>query len=150
MNGPETYVDHRRAQANQDLFSSGAVPETLKGLMRYVAEEYLPELTAHVAFANTWLAERPDIEPGTNGLEDPAQRGIGMAAFNWRGHEIKTVVMPYRFYLLQRLIDCVSAVGEADQKAIRTLFNETGLEPLLDLRTSRRVSRVNHLEVWGE
>lgn len=150
MNGPETCVDHRRAQTNQDLFSSDAVPETLKNLMLYVAEEYLPEITAHVAFANNWLAERPDIEPGTNGLDDPAQRGLGMAEFNWRGHDIQTVVMPYRFYLLQRLTDCVDQASNEDQNAIRSLFAETGLEPMLDLRTSRRVNRVNHLEVWGE
>jgi glutathione S-transferase len=150
MNGPETYVDHRRAQANQDLFSSDAMPETLKDLMRYVAEEYLSEITAHVAYANNWLAERPDIKPGTNGLEDPAERGIGMAEFNWRGHDIQTAVMPYRFYLLQRLTDSFSAAGEAGQKAIRDLFVETGLESILGLRTTRRVERANHLEVWGE
>ena len=118
--------------------------------MSYVAEEYLPEITAHVAYANEWLAERPDIEPGTNGLDDPAQRGIGMAEFNWRVHEIKTVVMPYRFYLLQRLTDCLEQASAEDQKAICDLYAETGLEAMLDLRTSRRVSRVDHLEVWGD
>jgi glutathione S-transferase len=150
LNGPETYEDHRVAWQSEELFAPDTVPETLKDLMRYVAEEYLPEISAHVAYANHWLAERPDIEPGTNGLEDPAQRGIGMAEFNWRGHDIQTAVMPYRFYLLQRLTDCFAQAGDADQKAIRALFVETGLETILDLRTTRRVERANHLEVWGE
>jgi hypothetical protein len=29
------------------------------------------------------------------------------------------------------------------------LLVETGLSPLLSLKTSRRVERHNHLEVWG-
>jgi glutathione S-transferase len=150
LNGPETYEDHRVSWQSEELFGANTVPETLKDLMRYVSEEYLSEITAHVAYANNWLADRPDIKPGTNGLDDPAQRGIGMAEFNWRGHEIKTLVMPYRFYLLQRLTDCVDQAGAEDQKAIRALFAETGLDPILDLRTTRRVERANHLEVWGE
>lgn len=150
MNGPETFQDHTVDWEGEDLFAPGTVPETLKDLMRYVAEEYLPEITAHVDFANNWLAERPDIKPGTNGLEDPGQRAIGMSEFNWRGHEIKTMVMPYRFYLLQRLTDCVDQASHKDQKTIRALFAETGLEAMLGLRTTRRVERLNHLEVWGE
>jgi len=150
LNGPETYEDHRVAWQSEELFAPDTVPETLKDLMRYVAEEYLPEISAHVAYANHWLAERPEIQPGTNGLEDPAQRGIGMAEFNWRGHDIQTAVMPYRFYLLQRLTDCFAQAGDADQKEIRALFVETGLETILDLRTTGRVARANHLEVWGE
>ncbi len=150
MNGPESYVDHRLSLNSNELFAPDDIPATLKDLMRYIAEEYLSELAAHVAFTNDWLAERPTIEPGTNGLDDPAQRAIGMAEFNWRGHDIKTVVMPYRFYLLQRLTDCVANAQPDDQKSIRALFKETGLEKILDLRTTRRVERLNHLEVWGE
>ena len=119
--------------------------------MRYIAEEYLPEIAAHVAFANKWLDERPEIEPGTSGMEKPGglARGIGFAEFDWRGHKISTLVMPYRFYLLQRLQDTVASADHATQKSIRTLFAETGLEAILDMRTTRRVERQNHLEVWG-
>ena len=45
-------------------------------MLRYVSEEYLPEISAHVARANEWLAEHPEIEDGTNGLDDPATRGL--------------------------------------------------------------------------
>ena len=66
-----------------------------------------------------------------------------------RGVEIETTVMPYRFFLLQRLQDCFNDATADDQAAIRKLFRQTGLEPLLDMRTHRRVERENHLEVWG-
>ena len=40
--------------------------------------------------------------------------------------------------------------GRADQPgALRSTFADAGLAPLLDLRTTRRVERVDHLEVWG-
>ena len=72
-------------------------------MLRFVVEEYLPEIVAHVEFANEWLAERPDLVAGTNGLEHPAARGIaggggliggGAATFDWRGVEVTTSVMP--------------------------------------------------------
>ena len=105
-----------------------------------------------------WLAEHPDIEPGTNGLENPAARGLmggrglvgsGAATFEWRGQQLTTSVMPYRFWLMQRLRDDLAAAETPSQARIRTVFSGTGLEPLLDLRTLRRVERQGHLEVWG-
>ncbi len=131
------------------LIPDDHVPETVKRLMAFVAEDYLPELTAHVAFANEWLDARPDLVAGTNGLDKPGERGIGMASFDWRGHTIRTVVMPYRFYLLQKLQDAVDRAAPEAQGQIRSLFQETGLGSMLTLRTRRRVERQHHLEVWG-
>ena len=145
MNMSETFVDQETEQTGEELFSDADIPDTLKALMAFVAEEYLAEITAHVIFANQWLAENADAGPGKTGLG----RGIGMTSFDWRGHEITTAVMPYRFYLLQRLTDWVDAASGADQHAIRAVFAETGLESMLDLRTNRRVERKDHLEVWA-
>lgn len=134
---------------NESLFSGGVIPDTLKNLMRFVADEYLPEITAHVAFANQWLAERPELVAGTNGLDDAGRRFIGKAEFSWRGITLNTAVMPYRFYLLQRLHDCVEQAAVSEQQAITALFKETGLASILAIKTDRRVERVNYLEVWG-
>ena len=101
------------------------------------------------AFANEWLAARPDIETGTNGQDDATARIIGTAEFSWRGITLKTGVMPYRFYLLQRLQDSVAEANAGEQQAIGDLFTETGLASMLDIKTIRRVERLNHLEVWG-
>ena len=149
MNAPEALHDHNITHTQNDMCADDDVPETLKHLMRYVRDEYLSEIAAHVAHANDWLAARPDIEPGTNGLDNPATRAIGTVEFEWRGIPLKTMVMPYRFYLLQRLTDHVAGCDADAQAAIGSLFKETGLDTLLTLRTSRRVERKNHLEVWG-
>ena len=135
--------------ASPQLFADDSIPPTLTALMRYVSEEYLPEITAHVQHANTWLSDRPDLVTGTNGLPDPASRGIGRVDFTWRGMPISTNVMPYRFWLMQRLHDAVAQQDANGQAAVRATLAEAGLDSLLDLRTARRVERVNHLEVWG-
>ena len=135
--------------APRELIAGDELPDTLVAMMRFIADEYLPEITAHVEYANDWLTLQTDLVTGTNGLPDPGARGIGKTAFAWRGIEIETAVMPYRFWLMQRLHDAVAAVDASSQAAIRTAFSNAGLESLLDLRTIRRVERANHLEVWG-
>jgi hypothetical protein len=135
--------------APRELIAGDELPDTLVAMMRFIADEYLPEITAHVEYANEWLTQQTDLVTGTNGLPDPGARGIGKTAFAWRGIGIETAVMPYRFWLMQRLHDAVAAVDASSQAAIRTAFSNAGLESLLDLRTIRRVERANHLEVWG-
>ena len=107
--------------------------------------------------ANEWLAEHPEIEDGTNGLDDPATRGLtggrGLVAGGgdvpWRGIELTTSVMPYRFWLMQRLHDDLATASADDAADVRAVFAGAGLDALLDLRTLRRVERAGHLEIWG-
>jgi len=145
INMPETFTDEEVEKAGDKLFSDDDIPDTLKSLMQFIADEYLGEITAHVEFANGWLAERENTDPSQRGLG----RGIGMASFDWRGHEIATAVMPYRFFLLQRLTDWVDGLNDKDRMAVGALFAETGLASILDLQTTRRVERKNHLEGWA-
>lgn len=130
-----------------ELFADDGVPDTLKALLRFIAEDYLPEVRAYVAFSNGWLAERPDLEAGTSGLARTSERVIGRAAFDWRGVEIAVGVMPYRLWLLQKIQDAADA--HADSGALNALLLETDLEDLVSLRTTRRVERIGQLEVWG-
>ncbi len=128
---------------DEALIADDAVPETLAALLAFVAEDYLPELTAHVTFANDWLAAHPGIEPGTNGLPNPGARAIGKARFDWRGQEIETLVMPYRFWLLGRLQAALTPAAQA-------VLEQAGLGALTTLSTRRPVERQGNLEVWGE
>lgn len=134
----------------EELFPADAVPATLKALLRFIAEDYLPEVRAYVAFANAWLAERPDLAPGTSGFDRPQERRMGEVEFVWRGHSIRVGVLPYRLYLLQKLQDVANQASPADRADMQALLEETGLSDLLTLHTSRRIERVNHLEVWGD
>ncbi|MDG1825309.1 MAG: glutathione S-transferase [Henriciella sp.] len=145
MNAPEIVHDETALKSGPGLFSFDAIPETLKSLMAFIAEDYVPEISAHVKFTNEWLSEQdaPTLKPGALG------RGIGMATFEWRGHTIQTAVMPYRLYLLQRVTDAFEALNASDKAEVESLFEETNLAPLLRLKTTRRVIRENHLEGWA-
>lgn len=145
INRPEHTEEHTIDSPPDAMFSGDTLPETLKNLMSYIGEEYAAEFSAHVDFADNWLSEQVG-EPGT--VKAPLGRGIGFAAFNWRGIDISSVVMPYRFYLAQRLWDHVNDCSEEDKKNIRDLFTETGLTAFLDKRPSRRVLRQNYHEIW--
>lgn len=132
-----------------ELFADDAVPDTLKALMRFVAEDYLPEVEAFVGFTNAWLAEHPDIASGTNGLPRTQDRAIGRVTFDWRGQPVTVGVMPYRLYLLQKIQDTADAAAPEDRRAMEAMLDETGLSALLSLRASRRIERRGHLEVWA-
>ncbi len=144
MNSPQALHDDIWP-AGEALIAEDGVPETLKALMAFIADDYLPELAAHVAFANRWLDDRPGIEAGSNGLDDKGMRMIGRALFVWRGQEIETLVMPYRFYLLQRVQDAIAAAPDA----AGVILDSTGLGALRTLITRRRVERDGNGEVWG-
>lgn len=142
MNVPQAQLGGHAARG-EALIDGDGVPDTLKALMRFIADDFLPELVVHVAFANAWLADRPGLVAGTNGLDNPGARGIGVASFDWRGHAISSAVMPYRFWLLDRL---QAAAGPAAREALE----ETGLGALVTLKTDRPVERHGNFEVWGE
>ncbi len=131
------------------LFADDGVPDTLRALLRFVAEDYLPEIAAHLTFTNDWLARHPAIAAGTLGTPRPGDRLIGQAEFEWRGHLISTAVLPYRFYLLQKIQACADQAGQADRAAMDALLADTGLSALLTLRTTRQLLRAQNLEFWG-
>lgn len=134
----------------EELFADDHVPDTLMALLRFVAEDYLPEIRAYVLYANEWLSARPDIVSGTNGLARTQDRVIGTTTFSWRGHPVQVAVMPYRLYLLQKIQDIADRASPDARANINRLLADTGLSDVLTLRTKRRILRSNHLEVWSE
>jgi glutathione S-transferase len=128
------------------LFADDGVPETLSALLSFVARDYLPEVRAYMVFADQWLADRPELPPGENGLAAPGDRAIGKTQLTWRGVEIEVAVMPYRIYLLQK-VQAAAAASPGGEG--RDLLERVGLGELLTLTTRRPVERLGHLEVWG-
>jgi glutathione S-transferase len=150
MNMAETFIDESMANSDDQLVKSEGLPKSLLQLMRFIADDYLPEITAHVERANSWLERHPEIENGSQTNNKSMKSGMGLAPFAWRGSDIATVVIPYRFYLLQRLRDAFDRQTESMQTLIREKFGSTGLADIFDLRTSRRMERRENQEVWGE
>ena len=132
-----------------DWTSPPNASETLKALLKYIAQEFLPELQAQVEFANQWLAQQPESIEGSNGMPKPSDRHIGTTTVQWRGFAIEIMVMPYRIFMLQRVQDCVAALNSQQRIDMSALLNECQLSPLLDMQCKRRVERRGLLEVWG-
>jgi len=131
------------------LFSDQEIPDSLRSLLCYIAEDYLPEVEAFLVFTNAWLAERPFLPDGSNGMASPGDRVIGQASFLWRGHSVRVNVLPYRIYLLQRLQDHYDAASRDHRGSMDDLLSATGLTALTRLRPRLRVRRQDFLEVWG-
>ncbi|MGA0599730.1 glutathione S-transferase N-terminal domain-containing protein [Caulobacter sp. KR2-114] len=119
--------------------------DTLKALLAFVAEDYLPELQAMTAWIDAWLDTQ---DPAVLGAA-PIRRAIGRMTFTWRGQDITVGVFPYRLYLLQRVQDAADALSPAEHGALSALLSGAGLTPLLRLRTRRRVERRDNAEWWA-
>jgi len=129
------------------LLATDAIPDTLKILLRRVASDYLPEIQAMVAMSNGWLSTHKPAENEVVGGQGLG-RGLGMCSFEWRGHKLEVMVMPYRIFMLQRIQDAYDGLDSESQKAVDTLLAETGLAAILTTRSIRRVERKNNREVW--
>jgi hypothetical protein len=136
--------------ASGELFADDGVPDTLVALLKFISEDYLPEIKASVGFTRQWLDSKPDLVAGTNGLDRKSERMVGQVEFEWRGMPIQVAVMPYRLYLLQKVQDAAESLTGADRAGVDSLLAEAGLTEMLTLKTQRRVYRDNHLELWGE
>jgi glutathione S-transferase len=134
---------------SEDLFADDGVPNTLRALLAYIGEEYLDEAVAQVAAVDAWLAEHPEVADGEVVLGKPNRRFSGTTTFSWRGKPMTVAVVPYRLHLIKRLQDAVDAADADGQAAIRSVFAEAGLDPLLDIRPRRWVERGGNHEVWG-
>lgn len=150
MNMAEVFLDEAMEASGSKLLDSADLPDSLLHLMRFISDDYLSEITAHVERANSWLERRPETEKGALTNNKSMKSGMGLAPFEWRGAAIETVVIPYRFYLLQRLQDAFDRQPKDDQSAIRTIFESSGFEDLFNLRTDRRIERQDNQEVWGD
>ena len=148
MNAPDADAGEYMGHAPESIDLAQPC-ESLDALLRFVAEDYLPEVKAMVRFANDWLAQRPDLAAGTNGMPRPGDRQIGSMQFEWRGIPIEVMVMPYRILMLQRIQDHAALLDVQQGAVLNALLTRTGLQRLLELRCLRRVERKGQLEVWG-
>ena len=151
MNSPDPEIGEYlgRSSHGLDIGLDGETLPSLENLLAFVAQDYLPEIAAYVSFTDAWLASRPDIPAGSNGMPKPGDRQIGITQLIWRGQAIDVMVMPYRLYLLQRVQDAAERLDTTDTARLQALLERSGLTSLLTLKCRRRVLRQGHLEVWG-
>ena len=127
------------------------VAESLVPVLRAVDRIYGAELEAQVAALDLWLGEHPDIVAG-----DPVQspdrerRPRGKLTFDLLGTPVTTSLRAFSVFKLQAVTDTFAALDPEKQASVRACLAPLGLSRWLDLRASRRLSRVQNREVWGD
>ena len=149
MNMAEVFIDEAQSTCGSQLLDAEALPPSLLNIVRFIADDYLGEIAAHVDHANAWLDAHPEIEAGSPASSKSMKAGLGLAPFTWHGAEIETAVIPYRLFLLQRTQTAAMPQSASDRSRIRRLFAQTGLGALLDMQLRRSVERSGNQEVWG-
>ena len=135
----------------QSWLADDEVPPSAKTLLQRVASDFLPEISAMVAFTNHWLAENKpakDSIVGDDGKGGAHNRTIGYCRFAWRGVEFSAGVMPYRIFMLQRIQDVYDRLDASARMAVDALLAETGLSDMMTARCTRRVERRDNREIW--
>ena len=134
---------------SEELFPDDRIPDSLLQLLAYIGEEYLDEAVAQVVSVDTWLDDHPEVADGEVVLGKPKRRISGTTTFTWRGRPMTVAVAPYRIFLIKRIQNAFESASATEQVAIRQVFADSGLDPLLDLRPRRWVLRADNSEVWG-
>lgn len=147
MTSPDADMGEYLGQ-REELLAGDAIPQTLVPLLAYAGDELTADLVAQTVYLDAMLAEQ-NVTEGEVIPYDVADRFIGTVSYEWRGRRVTSGVLPYWIFMLRRLQDAWTQAPPEDRDALRRLFAEGRLEPLLDVRPRRRVDRRGNREVWG-
>lgn len=153
MNAPEDGLA-MYPNATPEFLENDDVPETLLPIIALMARDFMPEVASVIAFLTNWLEDNGPIPPGTPVLDhrivalgtlDP----IGHHEVPFRGKTLNLAVRHYMQWMFQRVQDTYLGLGRDDRKAVDDLLAPTGILPYLELPISRRIERVDDVEVFA-
>ena len=132
--------------AGSDFLADDEVPGTLVGVLKILAEDFVPETLAAAALINDWLDEYQP-EAGAVAVGRLAE-ALGTANFTVRGETITALAQPHRFYLLQRVQDIYASASSEERTRIDAVLSQCDLAEAAFASLSRRIHRADNLEVW--
>lgn len=133
----------------EQFFSDDEIPDTLKAILRLIAQDFLPEVKCMVSEVDSWLAAN-SVEEGQCVTEKPRKKYLKQMDYPFRGTTVTGMVIPYQLYMLQRISDYFSVRSEKQQSELANVYSAVGLQELLTLTAARRVERPGLIEVWGQ
>jgi len=150
MNAPD--ADMPEFAGLEPVFAADdEVAESLGPVLRAVDRLYGDELAAQVAALDLWLGERPDIVAGDPvQSQDRERRPRGQLIFDLMGTPVTTSLRVFSVFKLQSVTDAFAILEPGEKASVRDCLEPLGLSRWLDLRASRRISRVQNREVWGD
>ncbi|QIB49818.1 glutathione S-transferase family protein [Pseudomonas sp. OIL-1] len=130
-----------------DFITEDAIPSTLEPLLKQVAEEIFPELTAKFECMDA-LIDKLQPEDGQPVAAKAHQRHVGQVETRFRGAPITSGVAPYSMYILRRADQLLEQAGDADRSKVQAYLQRFGLDKALPGKRGYSVARRNHIEVW--
>ncbi len=132
----------------RDVLADDGIADTLLPVLKLVARDYGPEVTALVDFINAHLDQSPNIESGSPVITDATKRVLGRITVPVGEMDVPVGARHYSLWMLQRVQDAYDALTADDRAAVDTLLEQMGLTMFITKRTTRRINRVNYTEVW--
>ena len=130
-----------------DFIADDAIPATLEPLLKHVATEIFPELTAKFECMDALIDEH-NPEDGQPVEAKPHQRHVGQVETTFRGAPIISGVAPYSMYILRRADQVLAQASDTDRSKVQAYLQRFGLEKALPGERGYSVARRNHIEVW--
>ena len=127
----------------EEYIAGDEIPDSLIGVLKHIAIDFVPETTASAATINHWLAENQAIPS-----KMAAERHMGFTKFAVGDSEIQASAQPYRFYLLSRMQSHIDSLPDHEKIATQELLQQCGMKSLLQTRLTRKIGRHNNREVW--
>jgi hypothetical protein len=126
-----------------DYRADDEIPETLVSVLQHVASDFVPETLAVAESINRWLGANSPAA-GT-----PIPRAVSeMAEFEAAGLEVKAIAQPYRFFLLKRVQEAVTALDEQARERVEDLLARCNMADVLAAGLDREIGWVGNREVW--
>ena len=123
------------------------IPDTLLSVLKLVARDHAPEVTALVDFVNEHLTSEP--EAGSPVITDATRRVLGRVSIPVGNIEIPVGARHFTLWMLQRVHDAYDQLSDSEKNDIDTLLETTGLQAYVHHRPNRKIKRVNYAEVWA-
>jgi glutathione S-transferase len=133
----------------QQFFADDEIPSTLQAILDFIGKDFLPELKCTVNNIDDWLMTN-SVEQGQCVTEKPRIKSLRQMDYPFRGVTVNGMVIPYQLTMLQRITDFFAECNASDKVLLDDFYTTLGLQDWLSLKASRRVERINLIEVWGQ
>jgi glutathione S-transferase len=142
MKRPELDIGELK-NAIADYRADDEIPETLVSVLQHMATDFVPETGAAAEAINRWLGANSPTA-GT-----PIPRAVSeMAEFEAAGLKLKALAQPYRFFLLKRVQEAVTALDDQAKERVDDLLARCQMADVLTARLDREMGWADNREVW--
>ena len=120
-----------------DFLAGDEIPDTLLPVLRMFAAQHLPVLIDTAAALEEWVGANPDT------AELPRILGFHKARLGHGDIAVDTgrALIPYPLWMLQRVTDHLSGLGDQDRAAAEGLLRSIGAQQLSDFTMPVRLER---------